>query len=520
MTPSDPISPETESEQLIERLLSASSDSDVEIEPHTVQSMPAVFIPHYTEAVLQYAEALSGGKAAEKISLWFSLFAQRLVAQDHRELSGILSTESVSRLGDLYHKHIESDVICGAILRVLSTQSSENAGKTFVQLIIEHPPSGQRDATSSFLGWFQRTDYNPAILFPELFDALHHPSVAGCILDLANYVTRHDMTEVHPARDRAEQIGTLLGSLVQQLHRLEESIPSDPKQFAESQSRLAQGTALIVSLCDAVGLMGEESLIGKLNQALELGHRRLQIEAASALARLKQENGIERLVQLAGEPVVRNRALAYLEELEMLQRVSEEDQTPQAKAQGEVAQWLAAPTQLGLAPQKLDLCDTRTLPWPGFEEPVTCYLFRYTYRLAGKEVIGIAIAGPLVHAFTANMSQLSPYDIYSAFVGWSAVHEEIDEQEIQEPSERLGAGREKEFAHLQSQGFDHLELVIEATFFGEKILVAKATRNNQNGTVILQGDQYHWYSGTSQELPPSMVYSMFKGKRLLKAFGV
>ncbi len=64
----------------------------------------------------------------------------------------------------------------------------------------------------------------------------------------------------------------------------------------------------VFALCDTLALMDCQPAIGKLHQALSLRHRRVQTEAAYALARLDQEIGRQTLIGLAAEPVARLRS--------------------------------------------------------------------------------------------------------------------------------------------------------------------------------------------------------------------
>jgi hypothetical protein len=184
----------------------------------------------------------------------------------------------------------------------------------FTELIVGDPPTDATAAAVVFGPLMQNKDYDPAALFPRLFDALARPAVAPAIIDLANFVTREQLTDEHPAVGRKEQLGMLLGELIQRLGRIEEC----PGEFADERQLAAivtEGVSLAVSLCDALALIGDSAAVGKLYQALELRHRRLRTEAAAALARLGEQQGREVLVSMAAEPVARLRVLAYAAEL-------------------------------------------------------------------------------------------------------------------------------------------------------------------------------------------------------------
>src|SRR5262249_17257360 len=155
----------------------------------------------------------------------------------------------------------------------------------------------------------------------------------------ANHLTRTRRVARHPATERADQLIALLGSVVDRLRRLEER----PAEFGNSPADLrkvvAEGMPLVIGLCDALAWIGDPRAVGKLTQALELGHRRLRTEAAAALARLDQERGREKLIELTAQPAARLRALAYLEEIGLLDRVPEDRRSAAARAEGQFAEW-------------------------------------------------------------------------------------------------------------------------------------------------------------------------------------
>jgi hypothetical protein len=265
--------------------------------------------------------------------------------------------------------------------------------------------------------------------------------------------------------------------------------------------------------------------VGTLRQALTLSHRRLRVLAAHALARLGEPAGTAALVELAAEPVVRPLALACLEELNELQRVEPRLRSPAARAEGELAAWLAQPSRFGLPPAEMDLIDASRLPWPGHEEPIDCFLFQYEYHLPQGEFSGVGIAGPVTHALYADLEDLSPDDVYALYAGWSVEHAEISET----PAEDLDPQR---LAHwrglqqtLQLQGYRDVQLVKVGHFFGDDFYVATACRSSddqatQSGVLIAEDRAMDWFPVPAGPRPlgPSEIYWLFLGRRILRAF--
>lgn len=407
-------------------------------------------------------------------------------------------------------------------LLALLASGSDSGLTAFAELMVSDPPRAANDAAVAFSPLFQRRDYSPALLFPRLLDGLKHRNVAGLILDLANFLNREQSATEHPAAGRAAALVALLGELVQRLAHLEEqALTGSAAELSPTvRNSVEESLALAVSLCDAVALIGDRSAIGKLYQTLELKHRRLRTEAAGALARFGEPAGIDALRALSAEPVARLRVLAYAEELGLLDKIPDRYQTTEARAESELVLWLAQPAQMGIPPSSMELFDTRTQYWPSYDEPVECFLFRFTYRWGDQAAYSnIGISGPLTHALRADLQDLSPADIYSVFAGWQAEHSEIYAVGASElaASQRVAAARLER--RLLDEGYESVEPLQLGCFFEDRILVARARREGRAGHVLVDAAGIYWYPGTSgRGLQADDLYNLYKGRQLLQAF--
>jgi len=432
----------------------------------------------------------------------------------------LLSGASIDRIVSVYLKSGAHSRARHHLLRLLAASGERAALAAFAELFAAEPPCNSSEAALAFAPLFQHRALIAEALFPKLWECLEHPATAALVLDLANFLGRGGQVAVHPGAPRVGQLAALLGGLVNRLARLQEH----PEEFGGTPAALrtivGESMGLVVALCDALALIGDTSVTGKLHQALELTHRRVRTEAAFALARLGDDAGVDALARMAAEPSARSRALTYLEELGLADRASETDRSPAARAEGELAAWLAQPTRFGLPPSAIELIDERRQHWPGFAELVDCYLFRYEYAWRGRARSNIAIVGPALHAIAADLADLPPADIYAAYAGWGAEHEEIDETaaEVFTP-EQLAAWR-KLHLELAGKGYDDLRPIKCARFFGETHWVAAARRGDQPGVLVHDGTHAEWHpSGVgSRPLGPTEIYQIHKGRKLLRAF--
>lgn len=408
----------------------------------------------------------------------------------------------------------------GLLLQALSWPRTDEALTELTELLVELPPH-EWTATAMGLSPLMRSDeWSVEAVFPRLLAGLQHPSTVASVLDLANFCVHRNMVDQHPAVGLEDSLTQMLGGVVGRLGLMED----DPTKFGSTPEKiqrvLGDAIAICVSLCDALGLMKYEPAIGKLHQALALRHRRVQAEAAAALARMDQEIGRERLAELAAEPIARLRVLSYADELGLSNKLDPTHTTPDAVAEAELALWLAQPQQMGIPPHSLELIDHRTLLWPSFETPQNCWLFRFQYQLAHGTWSNIGMAGPLLHAFAADLAELPVADIYAAFAGWQAEHSEIYEVPIDLCNLAQQRVAEQLMKALESQDHTDVRPLWLGFFLNEICLVAESCVDERSGVAVTDGLETIWYPtiGRQRPLGPHEAYSIFKGRKMLRTF--
>lgn len=434
--------------------------------------------------------------------------------------AGELDRTTIDKTGRLYRRLDRAGTARYRWLRLLAAERTPAALARFAELIVDEPPADDDEVVLCFAPLLRPGRYDPGVLFPRLLEALKYPHVAAVALDLCNYLARCGLVGSHPATARVKQLADLLGRLVAELQRLEENPVKWTGTPAERSARMGQSVSLFVALCDALALIGDPRVVGKLYQATKVAHRGLRTEAGAALARLGEAAGADVLVEMLAEPVVRNRALGYLEEVGRQDRIPDEYRSPVARAEGDLAFWLAQPTQLGIAPTSITLVDSQRIKWPGYVEPVDCYLFQYECGWSQEKLDGVAIAGPVTYTLSADLADLPPDDIYAAFAGWHAEHEEMYEIDADQLSDAQRETAEQMLDAARGQGYQDVELALLGYFFGEPEAVATARRGQVSGVVVIDRQRAHWYpQGTTRRpLGPTEAYYIYKGRRILGTF--
>lgn len=428
------------------------------------------------------------------------------------------------RLTDLYLQLEDHNPFRGHLLRVMAALGTESALTILAEVLAEDPPQDSRHADLVFAALWRNPQLKPEPLFPKLLDALQHENVASLVLELANHFYRQGLAEQHPALPRAGELTKLFGYLVNHLGMLEER-PGDFVSSVEDLSRIVQrSVGLATAIADALGLMKYEEANGKLRQAFTLSHRRLQAEAASAVARLGDEAGVKQLASLTADPGIRLRALAYLEELGKLQEVAEEYRSPAARAEAELSAFLAQNSQFGLAPSEMELLDNRELRWPGFDEPVNCFLIRFRYRHPRGTLEGVGLVGPLTYSLKVPVEGLEPADIYAMYCGWYVEHPEVRRISVNAFTSLHQAQLAQVTQMMEQRGYDSIRAVECVQFFESYFWIFQADRWDADearpGVAVVEGEEIEWFAQKEDHLSigPNEAYYLHAGRKVLETF--
>jgi len=406
------------------------------------------------------------------------------------------------------------------LLHLLVMVRTAPALTTAVERLRAEPPRNWEASGQLLSPLMQHRDWTVEAIFPAILDTLAHPSMASPVLDLANFITREKLVDKHPAADRTAALASLLAGVTSRLERFE----ADPRSLGDDiptvQARLAEAVALSVSLCDALGLVGQATTIPRLTETMQLTHRRVQTEAAGALARMGDPTGIEKLISLVSEPVARLRVIAYADELGLSDRIADHYRSQESDAEANMALWLSQPSQMGIPPTEVETLDRRHQYWPGYERPIDCFLVRFHYDLGGRSYSNVGISGPVTFALANNVADLPIDDIYAIYAGWHADHQQIfaiAPEHINDVQRRL-VTRLAEHAIRAGYFSPHLELF--GCFFEEEAAVFRAFRDDKSCRVITDGLESIHLPLVDRPRQPDAgdLWNLYKGRKILRTF--
>lgn len=470
-------------------------------------------IGEFLEAVRRHSEHL--GKRSSQVPV--QALAEAIARRSDAPL--LVDEQLLPDLVAAYESTPADSTLRGTWLNWLAQSKAPAAWLTWAELTAQSPPLNDQAIPPAVTPLLRNPNLPPPFYARLLNGALAHPSLAPVCIDLMNFQTRNQVVAAHPAIQQAPMLNDLLGATVYQLKKIElGDVPAD-QPADRTRKAVADAVALVVSLCDALACTGFEGAVDNLREAATLRHRQVQTEAAAALARLGWEDGIDMLVKLAAEPFARPRALAYAEELGLLERIPEEHRSDLAIAQSKLALWLADPRNFGVAPSQVELVDARELYWPSYEHPVLCYLLKFSYGSGPGSYQNYGLVGPIVHAFREDLRWLELDDIYAAFAGWQAEHEEIYELSAAQGLQSHQPLIARCLKLLSEHDFEQAEVELLGYFFGEWLVVFSTQSEHGRGYAITDGQSLNWF-GNHEEHPVSaeFAYMVYRGRRLLRAF--
>jgi hypothetical protein len=248
------------------------------------------------------------------------------------------------------------------------------------------------------------------------------------------------------------------------------------------------------------------------------------LEGAWAGARRKDDESIDRLIELAKDVRTSRTAVTYMNELSLEDRIPSETQDPAFAAKAELAEWLSYPTEKGRPPDEMSIVETRNLKWPLEDDPVDVRLIQFVYKdPAGvkPDEVDIGLVGPMTFChFEMKMSTRPKEDIYAIHV-----YRELEAYDLIESVDLAAQPAAYDYMLKTWKGdtLVNAKIVYVAKLersvgYPRRLLaLASATLNGEEGFVVLDGPRSKWYAKKSQvaDTPESAFLMIHLGKELL-----
>jgi hypothetical protein len=276
----------------------------------------------------------------------------------------------------------------------------------------------------------------------------------------------------------------------------------------------------------ALPFLKQDKRDGLLELAMDHPDPGVQIESAWAAAKLGHSKGIARLAACCQDVNQSKKARHYLEELGRADAAP--PATPEFEARAEFAQWLAHPSELGQAPDSVEITDQRTLRWPPEFESKPFWLVRYVVKSSSPledDQVGTGLVGSVTFClFSYDLEQRPPEDGYAIHCSWEMEGQKLLKREdIEEgPSDYDSMLSQWTGGPLNNASIKEVaEMDPTLKYPRTLVAVASAHLHGEAGWVILDGADSKFYRATDfrSNESASSVLSIHIGRRLLGLAG-
>jgi len=303
-------------------------------------------------------------------------------------------------------------------LYLLSLLSDRNAALAFMDLLHEHARSGQIPRLA--LIQIQNSPHHPDIFFPRILDYTDIEEFSWDIrLLLLNYLEA-GLVDTDRISDYAKVIEKDYVTLAENLMRLQKNEGNDWIWEDEYQELRREA-----SLClDLLGYFWDESVKDLLRSALSYNDPRLKYFAAVGLLRQSEVVEQRHLHNIAASPEMRNWFYDRLVKMDKVSLFPEEFKTQRAFAESNMVNWLTYPTELGRAPDEIELMHIGTFDTETEDGLIDYFVFRFrTFEphWAAKDGWIAGISGPFLRkdspsteSYGETFSQFEPWESKSA----------------------------------------------------------------------------------------------------------
>jgi len=190
---------------------------------------------------------------------------------------------------------------------------------------------------------------------------------------------------------------------------------------------------------DLLGYFPESLAQGAVRQALAFTDPRLKYFAVMGLIRQGEEVEAKHLVDVGASPEIRNYLFDGLMTLGKLSLFPKEFRTQAALAESNMVNWLIFPTELGRAPDEIELMHIATVDRDTEEGPIDYYIFRFrTFapHWAANDGWMAGVSGPFIQKDAP--STVSYGDTFSCFEPWDSKTPEEHLEVVLENLDRWG----------------------------------------------------------------------------------
>ncbi len=320
--------------------------------------------------------------------------------------------EYIPLIVELYPQY--GDEAKDAALNLLARLPDREAAVAYMEIVRKHGPTGEVPELATFP--LESEPRHADVFFPELLEYAANPALAPDVYRLAlayceaGLLRTATLLPFTPAvlEAYARHKGRLLPA----------QRPEGIAWMWEDDYVEARWDAEV--LLGLLGYFPAPEVVAELREALGYQDPQLKYHAVASLLRLGEEVGAAHITDVAASAATRNRLYDYLQERDQLALFPPDFRTQEAFAESNMVGWLTYPTELGRAPDEIELMDVVAVDIGPPHGILDYYVFRFrTYPPHWMAEDGwlAGVAGPFLRkdapsttAYGETFSTFEPWD--------------------------------------------------------------------------------------------------------------
>jgi hypothetical protein len=311
--------------------------------------------------------------------------------------------------------------------RLVASVEHPDAARAFVELIGRYAENG-RTPPSHVVIPLERTPRHSEVLFPALLQFSSYPHLQRLVFYLLLRYCQHNLVPSAVLCDAAPGAVLAYRELRDKIASVQAAAGSEGRQSEEYHDiRVIAGIML-----DLFGYLPIALVRSDVVEALGFPDTYMKFFAVMSLVRHGEGVSPEQMRQVASDPEHRTNLYRYLESSGRLDLFPSDYMNQASFAEADMVSWLAYPTELGRAPDEIELMYVESLDLGPEEDVFDWYLFRFrclSGHAAGNGWMA-GVSGP--YARKDAPSPESYGDTFSKFEPWESKRAEEHIAEIRQ----------------------------------------------------------------------------------------
>ena len=259
------------------------------------------------------------------------------------------------------------------VLQTLALLKTKKSAEAFMELLRRHVASGELRDLSFATVDLQKTPIYPEIFFPEILSYARAPDFSWEISNMAAHYIKRGMLDPRSLAPYGPQLLVAYNEYRKRLLALKERI----EKGEADREEYSQDSARAEVILELLGYIPGDAVEKSLREGIDSGDAHTMLWAVVSLLRQGKEVDPKHVEVVAADAETRNLLYDQLQQLKKTKLFPKKYRTQEAFAESQLVNWLTFPTELGRAPDAIELVKVVSEDVGGDDGILDLYLFKF-----------------------------------------------------------------------------------------------------------------------------------------------